>query len=241
MKHVLISLKNLRLFPLAAILVLGMFSLAFSQETTGSIEGTIKDPQGNLVAGVPITVTGVTLGFTRTTNSQDDGRFVVTQLPPGVYKVTAGAASGFGEQVREGVQVVLGKPTAVEIVVQPAGATGTVVISESETPISMTDNKIQTNITAQVADLLPKGTNFTSLLAIAPAVRSEPLSGGFQIDGASGSENTFIIDGQEVSNFRTGTLNTNNNIPFQFVQDIQVKSSGSRSDHRHFRPVRVRS
>jgi outer membrane receptor protein involved in Fe transport len=226
MKHVLISLKTLRLLPFVAILVLGMFSLGFSQETTGSIEGTIKDPQGNLVAGVPVTVTGVTLGFTRTTNSQDDGRFVVTQLPPGVYKVTAGAASGFGEQVREGVQVVLGKPTAVEFTLQPAGATGTVVISESEAPISMTDNKIQTNITAQVADLLPKGTNFTSLLAVAPAVRSEPLSGGFQIDGASGSENTFIIDGQEVSNFRTGTLNTNNNIPFQFVQDIQVKSSG---------------
>jgi TonB dependent receptor/Carboxypeptidase regulatory-like domain/TonB-dependent Receptor Plug Domain len=226
MKHVLISLKSLRLFPLVAILVLGAFSLAFSQETTGSIEGTIKDPQGNLVAGVPITVTGVTVGFTRTTNSKDDGRFVVTQLPPGTYKVTAAASSGFGEQVRESVEVVLGKATTVEFSLQPAGATGTVVISESETPISMTDNKIQTNITAQIADLLPKGTNFTSLLAIAPAVRNEPLSGGFQIDGASGSENTFVIDGQEVSNFRTGTLNTNNNIPFQFVQDIQVKSSG---------------
>ena len=223
MKHVFVFMKTL---SLVAVLVLGAATLAFSQETTGSIEGSVKDPQGNLVAGVPITVTGVTLGFTRTTTSKEDGRFVITQLPPGIYKVTAAAASGFGEQVREGVEVVLGKPTPVEFSLQPAGATGTVTISEGETPISITDNKIQTNITAQVADLLPKGTNFTSLLAIAPAVRAEPLSGGFQIDGASGSENTFIIDGQEVSNFRTGTLNTNNNIPFQFVQDIQIKSSG---------------
>jgi hypothetical protein len=215
-----------RLLPFIGIIVLCMANVAFGQETTGSIEGTIKDPQGNLVSGVPVTITGVTVGFTRDTTSGTDGRFVVTQLPPGMYKVTAAAASGFGEQVREAVEVVLGKPTVVEFSLQPAGATGIVVISEGDTPISMTDNKIQTNITAQVADLLPKGTNFTSLLAIAPAVRNEPLSGGFQVDGASGSENTFIIDGQEVSNFRTGTLNTNNNIPFQFVQDIQVKTSG---------------
>src|SRR6185369_4115831 len=148
------------------------------------------------VAGVPVTVTGVSLGFTRSTTSKDDGRFVITQLPPGIYKVTTAASSGFSEQVRERVQVVLGKPTAVEFNLEPAGATGTVVISSTDTPpIAMTDNKIQTNITAQVADLLPKGTNFTSLLSVAPAVRNEPLTGGFQVDGASGSENTFVIDG----------------------------------------------
>lgn len=222
MKH----LHGRRLFPFVAVIVLGAAISAFSQETTGSIEGTIKDPQGNLVAGVPVTVTGVTLGFTRSTTSKDDGRFVITQLPPGIYKVTASASSGFGEQVRERAEVVLGKPTVVDFSVQPEGATGTVVVSATDTPIAMTDNKIQTNITARVAELLPKGTNFTSLLTVAPAVRNEPLSGGFQVDGASGSENTFVIDGQEVSNFRTGTLNTNNNIPFQFIQDIQVKSSG---------------
>ena len=104
MKHVLI----------VAAIILGAAFSAFSQETTGSIEGTIKDPQGNLVAGVPVTVTGVNIGFSRSTTSKDDGRFVITQLPPGIYKVTASASSGFSEQVRERIQVVLGKPTAVE-------------------------------------------------------------------------------------------------------------------------------
>ena len=226
MKFGLISMKSIRLLSLVATVVLAMATLALGQETTGSIEGTVRDPQSNLVAGVPVTVTGVSVGFSRSTTSGADGRFVVTQLPPGMYKVTAAAASGFGEQVIENVEVKLGKPTAVDFSLQPAGAVNTVTISDTDTPIAITDNKIQTNITAQVADLLPKGTNFTSLLAIAPAVRGEPLSGGFQVDGASGSENTFIIDGQEVSNFRTGTLNANNNIPFQFVQDIQVKTSG---------------
>src|ERR1044071_8016849 len=62
--------------------------------------------------------------------------------------------------------------------------------------IDPTSNRIQTNITAQTAELLPKGTNFTSLLQVAPAVRNEPLSGRFQGDGASGSENSSMIDRQ---------------------------------------------
>ncbi len=85
---------------------------------------------------------------------------------------------------------------------------------------------MQSNITAQTIELLPKGVGFTSLLQTVPSVRAEPLSGGFQIDGASGSENVFVIDGQEVNNFRTGVLDANNNVPFQIVQEIQVKSGG---------------
>jgi hypothetical protein len=54
-------------------------------------------------------------------------------------------------------------------------------------------------VSAQSAELLPKGLNFSSILKATPAARPEPRSGGFQIDGASGSENNFIIDGQEVT------------------------------------------
>lgn len=39
------------------------------------------------------------------------------------------------------------------------------------------------------------------------------------------------IDGLEVSNFRTGSLNPNNNLPFQFVQEIQIKTSGFEAEY----------
>ncbi|MGB7209419.1 MAG: hypothetical protein WBD27_12215 [Pyrinomonadaceae bacterium] len=63
--------------------------------------------------------------------------------------------------------------------------------------------QVQTNISSQRIENLPKGTNFTSMLKAAPGTRPE---GGFAVDGASGSENTFITDGQEVSNFRAGAI-----------------------------------
>ncbi len=122
--------------------------------------------------------------------------------------------------------VELGRATVINVALVAGGQNIDVTVTADALAIDPTGNRIQTNITQKAAELLPKGVNFTSLLTVAPSVRNEPLSGGFQIDGASGSENTFIIDGQEVSNFRTGTLNLNNNIPFQMIQEVQVKSSG---------------
>jgi hypothetical protein len=220
-------MRTIKLLIFAAALAVSLAGVSFGQEMTGSIEGTVKDPQGNVVPGVTVTVEGTSLGFNRTTTTDNLGRFSLTQVPPGKYKLTTSPTAGFGESVIQEVQVTLGAATAANFTLQAAGVGASVDIAASDVAgIDLAGNRIQTNITQRTAELLPKGVNFTSLLATAPAVRNEPLSGGFQIDGASGSENTFIIDGQEVSNFRTGVLNTNNNIPFQFVQEVQVKSSG---------------
>ncbi|MFN2454718.1 MAG: carboxypeptidase regulatory-like domain-containing protein [Pyrinomonadaceae bacterium] len=218
-------------------LLLCVAATAFGQETTGTIEGTIKDPNGAVVPGVQVTVTSAgttegarqdaTTGVGRTFTTDENGFFRVLQIPPGFYTITTAPTAGFGSATLTNIEVVLGKNTPVNVTLAAGGQNINVdVTSENTSPIDPTDNKIQTNITSQIAELLPKGVNFTSLLTVAPAVRAEPASGGFQIDGASGAENTFIIDGQEVTNFRTGALNGNNNIPFQFVQEVQVKSSG---------------
>lgn len=228
-----------RIFKLSTqfLLVLLFCGAMFGQETTGDIEGTVKDAAGAVVPGVVITVasagssTGArpdsTAGFTRTITTDSSGFYRMQQVPPGTYTVTSTPTAGFGEAKKTNVQVSIGRTTVVDLGLAAAGATNVVdVVAGGDVAIDPTGNKVQANITSQAIDLLPKGVNFTSLIQTTPSVRNEPLSGGFQIDGASGSENTFIVDGQEVSNFRTGTLNINNNIPFQFVQEIQVKSAG---------------
>lgn len=220
------NFRKLTIGLIAAVLF-AMTSVVFGQETTGSIEGVVKDAQGGVVPGVTVTITGTTSSFTRTVTGDSKGFYRVLQVPPGSYIVSTAAMSGFSGAKVEGVQVALGKATAVDVTVQAGNVAAVVDINASDVArIDPTDNKIQTNITSKQIDTLPKGTNFTSLLKLSPATRQEALSGGFQVDGASGSENAFIIDGQEVSNFRTGVLNTNNNLPFAFVQEVQVKTSG---------------
>jgi len=229
MKHVL------RLFTVLC-LAFALGAVAMGQETTGTIEGTVKDPNGAVVPGAQVTVTSSaatsTTGFNRSITANDQGFFRLQGVPPGMYTVATAATGGFGGATATDVEVVLGKTTPVNVTLAVAGQTATVNVSESDvSPIDPTDNKIQTNITARTAELLPKGTNFASLLKIAPSTRPEPLNGGYQVDGASGSENTFILDGQEVTHFRTGVLRPNDNLPFSLVQEVQIKSSGFEAEY----------
>ena len=103
---------------------------------------------------------------------------------------------------------------------------------DSESPIDTTDTKVQTSITQKDAELLPKGTNFASLLKVSPATRPEPLSGGFQIDGASGSGKHLHSRRQRAgTNAFSGELDTNNNLPFQLIQEFNVRSSGFEAEY----------
>src|SRR5918998_1578284 len=95
---------------LAAFLVICLQAvMAFAQETTGNIEGTVKDPTGAVVPNASVTIksfegttdnsgtttTGISQGFNRTITANGEGFFRVLQVPPGVYTVTTAPISGF--------------------------------------------------------------------------------------------------------------------------------------------------
>ena len=221
------------------MLVLCLATAVFGQETSGSLEGSVKDATGAVVPNITVTIstaaatasgtttTGIGAGFKRTITTDGEGFFRILQVPPGTYDVVTTASGGFGEARYENVTVAIGQSTQLTLTVNPGTTAVTVDVSTSDAPpVDTTNNAIQTSITSQRIELLPKGVDFTSILKAVPGTRPESRSGGYSVDGASAAENVFVIDGQEVTNFRTGTLNGNNNIPTQLIQEVQVKSSG---------------
>lgn len=214
---------------LGALLFLA--GIVAGQQTSGSIEGTVKDPQGAVIPGASVTATGTNVGYNQTVVSNDQGKFRFERVPTGTYRLTVAAINGFAQSSTT-AQVVIEKMTTADITL---GIEQNVNVEVGADPLGVvldtSDSKVQTNITSQLYESLPSGTTFSSLLKVSPATRPEPGSGGFQVDGASGSENTFIIDGQEVTNFRTGTLNTANNIPTALIKEVQVKTSGFEAEH----------
>lgn len=225
--------KHFKFIPMVLSVVLCFTAMALAQGTRGTIEGTVNDQTGATVPGATVIVvsTGTTVGYSRTVTTNDSGRFIVPSVPAGTYKVTIEAANF--KRTSSDVSVLVDRITPVTFNLEVGDISGVVVdvTGSNEATIDPTGTQIDTNITKEIFDALPGGTQFTSLLKIAPNVRPEALGGGFQIDGASGSENVFIIDGQEVTNFRTGVLDSSNNLPFELLQEVQIKSTGFEAEY----------
>jgi hypothetical protein len=225
--------RDLRLI-LTSLLFVALFAIvSFAQETTGTLEITTKDANGAIVPGVALTVTssGTTTGYRRTITTNDDGMARVLQVPPGTYSVSAASSKGFAEKTVTGVEVGLGKTTPLAFEMTIGNTVVVQVNPEDVSPIDTNSTTVENSISQRTADLLPKGIGFNTILNTTPGTGNETRSGGFQIDGASGSENTFVIDGQEVTNVLSGVLDANSNIPFSQVQEVKVKNSGFEAEY----------
>lgn len=220
--------RSLASLTLLLAMVLGPFASAFTtlaaQEVTGNIQGEVKDQSGAVVPNATVTASSGQRVHTATTNS--DGVYRFSSLLPGVYTVTA-KASGFSTATVENVSVELGRTLSVALEMKAAGSTESVTVTGTSEPIvDVTSSKIATNVTQQEIDVLPKTKGFASIINVAPGTRQETNNGGFQIDGASGSENRFVVDGLDVTRVFGGTLGTTKNIPYDFVKEVQIKSAG---------------
>ncbi len=224
--------KNFKFLASILAFVFAFSAMAFGQGTTGSIEGTVTDANGARIpnATVKVESSGATTGYNRTVTADDSGYVNIANVPPGTYKVTI-SASNFAEQSQT-VSVSVDRATPVAAILRVAGASIDVTVTgDSAVTVDATNSTVDTTISKRIFEALPSGTTFGSLLKIAPNVRPEPLNAGFQIDGASGAENVFVVDGQEVTNFRTGQLNSNNNLPFDLLQEVQIKSTGFNAEY----------
>ena len=94
----------------------------------------------------------------------------------------------------------------------------------------MKQNAAGANIQAETIERIPRARNFTSLVTVAPGVTEEARGRGIQIDGSSGADNRFMIDGVDTTDLRFGT--SGKTLANDFVQEVQVKSSGYNAEYR---------
>ena len=80
-----------RIMLIAAALFVAV--AAWAQSDLGTITGYVKDPSGATVPGAKVTVSNQT-GLQRQATSNESGRYVVTNVPPGIYSITV-EAPGF--------------------------------------------------------------------------------------------------------------------------------------------------
>jgi len=197
--------------------------LAMGQETTGSIAGQVVDSSGAAIPNAKIEVTGASLPRAINTTTDSTGGFNVQSIPAGSYVLTS-TATGFSSQKVTAVTVALGRTSRLELKMEVGQITESVVVSADAAMVDTASSSSAVNVDKSFFDLMPKGRGFYDLINLAPGARNESKTGGYQVDGASGSENTFYLDGMEVTNIQTGVLDNKNRIPVEMVQQVQVKN-----------------
>jgi outer membrane receptor protein involved in Fe transport len=242
-----------RLF--AAALALGFACVPFpqsanGQETTGGLQGTVKDPTGAVVSGAEVTVTAPTLVGSKVLITDASGYYRFANLPPDTYTIVV-KANGFETLKRGNLAIAVGHLPTVNLVLS-IGAVNTVVEVSTQGPmIDTTTTTTLTSIPEQVLQDIPHGTSFQSVIQFAPSARNEPLQGssalangsgstspgngsnggayGFSIGGGADSENSYLVEGQETANVIGGYSHTN--VPMDFVQEVQLKTSGVEAEY----------
>jgi hypothetical protein len=193
------------------------------QEVTGGIAGTIFDTSGAVVPNATVEVTSSSLARPLTTTSLADGTYSFPRLPTGSYKVTA-TATGFSPVQQVGISVELGRVARINFSLAAGGVAETVTVTANAAQVDTLSSASAITVDKTFFDQLPKGRGFYDLIQIAPGARNESKSGGYQIDGASGSENTYYLDGMEVTNVQTGVLSGQNRVPVEAIQQVEVKN-----------------
>src|SRR5271163_1092067 len=105
----------------------------FAQETTGGLQGTIKDSSGAVVPKASVVLTGTSLGGAKNLETDGSGYYRFANLPPGTYTVVVKVA-GFSELKRDGITIEVGHLPTLDLVLA-VGAAGTVVEVNSQAPV----------------------------------------------------------------------------------------------------------
>jgi TonB dependent receptor/Carboxypeptidase regulatory-like domain/TonB-dependent Receptor Plug Domain len=216
---------------LFSILAIVLFALqpAFAQETTAGLMGTVKDQSGAVVPNATVEVSGTALLGTQKSVTDSTGQFTFAKLPVGTYTISV-SASGFSTYKRSGIELSAGRLPSIEVQLK-LGAQQEVVEVTSEAPmVDVTQSKVATSVSREILDSIPTGRSFQSVIPFAPGARQEPLQAapgnrgnGFQIDGASDSENVFMMDGMNTTDIQNGGVGKN--FQTDFIQEVQVKTS----------------
>lgn len=198
---------------------------------TGSIQGTVTDPNGAVVPNASITVTNKATGQSNKFTSSSSGGFSTGALTPGEYEVRT-EAKGFKTQVLS-VVVQVGNIASAAVKLTLGQSNEVVEVTGSAVAVNTEQATIQGVLTTQQIENLPiNGRNFLDLAQLEPGVQIQdggnfdPTKNGFSsisFGGRFGRTARIEVDGIDISDETVGT--TTQNLPASSIQEFQVSQS----------------
>ena len=175
-----------------------------------------------------MTITNLETKRAATITTTDGGRYLARDLEPGRYSISA-QKTGFSKAEYPEIILLLGKTINLDFTLQVGQVKETIVVSGSLTMIDTNTTAVTHNVTADEFDYMPKTRSFQSVALTSPSVTSGDIEGGIQVNGASGAENQYTVDGISTSSLIDGS--SRQNASYEYLQEVQVKTSGIEAEY----------
>ncbi len=188
--------KALLILLIAALFV---FPAAAQITQTGTLNGTVYDQDRQPLPGVTVSIKSPALilpSMETVTNERGHWRFPA--LPPGDYTVTF-KLQGFKTLIREGIKVNVGVTTTLDVTLEQSALEESIVVTGQAPTVDIQRTSMTASLTREILQNLPAARNLGAFFNMAPGVTSST------VHGSSERDNTYNIDGVNVTDPVTGT------------------------------------
>ena len=226
-------------FAFALLLIsAGGAAVAAQENTTGSIAGTVVDAQNLAVPGATVEV--ISPQGSHSFTSDSNGKFFAPFLVPGQYEVKV-TLTGFRTIDRKDIQVRLGQRVDLTLPMAVGNMTESVQVTAQTPVIDTSSTTAGATLDSDFLSRVPVGRRFSDSLYLAPGVSSGGQVGQANpsIAGGSGLENSYVVDGVNITNGGFGALGSysimfgtlGNGLPFDFIKAQQIKTGGYEAEY----------
>jgi hypothetical protein len=191
------------------VLFLASLRPAAAQQSLGSINGTVSDSSGGVIAGASVTAHNVATNLEQSVVTKNDGSYSIADLPIGTYKVDF-SMHGFNSVEYTEILVRAALTTTLNAQL-PTGTVSATVTVTSTPLLNETDNTVGYTLGSELIQSLPLGTgSFTQLAILSPGVSADML-GGSGANAGLGNQNIWANGQRDTSNsFTFNGINANN-------------------------------
>src|ERR1700758_1045728 len=201
-------------------LALGFHASAQSVGNSGSINGTVVDPTGAVVAKATVDIHNPVSGFDRSTTTDASGKFEFTNIPFNPYHLVV-TAEGFAATVQD-VEPRSAVPVSVAVKLKVSGSTTQVTVEAEGGDLIENDPTFHTDVDKNLFDKLPlesQSSSLSNLVTLATPGISADSNGLFHGLGEH-AENSFSVDGQPITDQQSKVFS--NQIPVDAIQSMEV-------------------
>jgi Carboxypeptidase regulatory-like domain/TonB dependent receptor len=206
-------------------------------QNTATLYGVVKDQQGGSIRGAKVTLTSKNTGASRTSVSNDEGRYTFVALAPGTYKISADGGASFSVFEQDRLTVTVGQEAEFDPVLTVRGVVTTTTVTAETTLIEENKTEVSNTVDQRRIDNLPINgrdyKNFTltdsrTTRDVSPTIGPAPNS-GLNIGGARARSNMVSVDGADaVDNSVNGIRAT---VSQEAVQEFQMVLSNYNAEY----------